>query len=84
MRIGNKEVQEVEHFKYLGRVLTRDGYYTMEIKMRAAIRKIITIDKQDKPSTQKELGDVLSSEDRFTWLRDLEITKIGAEVFREF
>ena len=56
----------------------------MEIKMRAAIRKIITIDKQDKPSTQKELGDVLSSEDRFTWLRDLEITKIGAEVFREF
>jgi len=52
--------------------------------MRVAIRKNITIDKQAKPSTQKELGDVLSSEDRFTWLRDLEITKIGAEVFREF
>ena len=31
--------REVDHFKYLGSVLTRDGYCTREIKMRIAIAK---------------------------------------------
>ena len=32
-------VKEIDHFKYLGSVLTRDGYCTREIKMRLAIAK---------------------------------------------
>ena len=37
--IGNRELKEDDHFKYLGSVLARDGYYTREIKMRIAIAK---------------------------------------------
>ena len=33
------ELKEVDNFKYLGSVLTRDGYCTREIKMRIAITK---------------------------------------------
>ena len=29
-------LKEADHFKYLGSVLTRDGYWTREIKMRTA------------------------------------------------
>ena len=35
----NRERKEVDHFKYLGSVLTRDGYCAREIKMRIAIAK---------------------------------------------
>ena len=35
----NRELKEIDHFKYLGSVLTRDGYCTREIKMRIAIAK---------------------------------------------
>jgi hypothetical protein len=39
-RSNNKELNEVDHFKYLGgSVLTRDGYCTWEIKMRIALAK---------------------------------------------
>ena len=31
--------KEVDHFKYLGSVLTRDGYCTREIKIRIVIAK---------------------------------------------
>jgi hypothetical protein len=31
--------KEIDHFKYLGSVQTRDGYCTGEIKMRIAITK---------------------------------------------
>ena len=36
IKVNNREV---DHFKYLGSVLTRDGYCTREIKMRIAIAK---------------------------------------------
>ena len=38
-QINNRELEEVDHFKYLGSVLTRDAYCTREIKMRIAIAK---------------------------------------------
>ena len=34
IRVGNTILKEVDHFKYLGAVLIRDGYCTREIKMR--------------------------------------------------
>ena len=36
IKVNNKELKEVDHFKYLGSVLTRDGYCTREINMRIA------------------------------------------------
>ena len=33
VKINNRELKEVDHFKYLGGVLTRYGYCTREIKM---------------------------------------------------
>ena len=36
---NNRILKEVDHFKYLGRVLTRDGYCRREIKMRIVIAK---------------------------------------------
>jgi hypothetical protein len=36
---SNRELKEVDHIKYLGSVLTRDGYFTREIKIRIAIAK---------------------------------------------
>ena len=39
IKVGNRELKEVDHFKYLGNVLTRDGYCTREIKMRVVISK---------------------------------------------
>ena len=38
-KVNNRELEEVDHFKCLGSVLTRDGYCTREIKMRIAIAK---------------------------------------------
>ena len=34
IKVNNRELKEVDHFKYLGSVLTRDGYCTREFKMR--------------------------------------------------
>ena len=39
IKVNNRELKEVGHFKYLGIVLTRDGYCTREIKMIIAIAK---------------------------------------------
>ena len=39
IKVDSRELKEVDHFKYLGSVLTRDGYCTREIKMRIAIAK---------------------------------------------
>ena len=39
IKIGNRELNEVDNFKCLGRVLTRDGYNTREIKMGIAMAK---------------------------------------------
>ena len=39
IKVNNRELREVDHFKYLGSVLTRDGYCTREINMRIAIAK---------------------------------------------
>ena len=52
-KVDNRELKEVDHFKYFGSVLTRDGYDTREIKMRIAIAKEaltekVTLDKQTK------------------------------------
>ena len=39
IKVSNRELTEVDRFKYLGSVLKRDGYCTREIKMRIAIAK---------------------------------------------
>ena len=39
IKVNNKELKEVDHFKYLGSVLTLDGYCTKEFKMRIVIAK---------------------------------------------
>jgi hypothetical protein len=36
IKVNNRELKEVDNFKYLGSVLTRDRYCTREIKMRTA------------------------------------------------
>ena len=38
-KVDNREQKEVDHFKYLGSVLTRDCYCTREIKARNFMRK---------------------------------------------
>ena len=35
IKIGNRELKEVDHFKYLGSLLTRDGYCVREIMIIA-------------------------------------------------
>ena len=47
IKVNNRELKEVDHFKCLGSVLTTDGYCTREIKMRIAIVKE-AFDKQAK------------------------------------
>ena len=39
IKVNNRELKEVDHFKYLGSVLTREHYCTWEIKMRIDIAK---------------------------------------------
>jgi hypothetical protein len=39
IKVCNRELKEVDHFKYLGSVLTRDSYCRREIKMRIAMDK---------------------------------------------
>ena len=39
IKVNNKELKEVDHFKYLGSVLTKDGYCTREIQMKIVIAK---------------------------------------------
>ena len=39
IKVNNRELKEVDHFKYLASVLTRDGYCTREIKMKNVIGK---------------------------------------------
>jgi hypothetical protein len=41
IKVINRDLKQVDHFKfkYLGSVVTRDGYCTMEIKMRIDIAK---------------------------------------------
>ena len=34
IKVNNRELKEVDHFKYLGSLLTRDAYCTREIKIR--------------------------------------------------
>ena len=38
-RLNNRELKEVDHFKYLESVLARDAYCTKEIKIRIGIAK---------------------------------------------
>jgi hypothetical protein len=38
-KVGNRELIEVDHFKYLRSVLTRDGYCSRQINMSIAIAK---------------------------------------------
>ena len=39
IKVGNRELKEIDNFKYLGYVLTRNAYYTREIKVRIAMAK---------------------------------------------
>ena len=38
-KVNNRELKEIDNFKYFGSVLTSDGYCTMEIKLRTVIAK---------------------------------------------
>ena len=40
INVNNRELKEVDHFKYLGSVLTKYGYCTREIKMKIGIDKL--------------------------------------------
>ena len=71
IKVSNRELKEVDHFKNLGSTLTRDGYCAREIKMRITIakevfnkKKYITLDKQ------------AFFEHCFIWLRNLDPRKI--------
>jgi Reverse transcriptase (RNA-dependent DNA polymerase). len=44
-KVGNRELKEHDHFKYLESMLTRDGYCTREIKTRIAMAKNQLIEK---------------------------------------
>ena len=39
IKVNNRELKDVDHFKCLGSVLTRDGSCTREIQMKIAIAK---------------------------------------------
>jgi hypothetical protein len=39
IKVNSRELKEVDNFKYLESVLTRDGFCTREIKTRIAIDK---------------------------------------------
>jgi len=39
IKVGNRELKEVDHFEYLRSMLTGDCCCTMEMKMRIAIAK---------------------------------------------
>ena len=39
IKVNNRELKKVYHFKYIGSVLTRDGYCTKEIEMRIYVVK---------------------------------------------
>ena len=39
IKVNDGKLKEVDHFKNLGSVLTRDGYCTREIKMRIVMGK---------------------------------------------
>jgi hypothetical protein len=39
IKVNNRELKQVDHFKYLESGLRRDGYCTREIKMRISIPK---------------------------------------------
>ena len=61
IKVNNWELKEVDHFKYFGSVIIREGYCTRELKMRIAIAKEafnrkISLDKQAKHWTQEEIG----------------------------
>ena len=89
IKVNNRELKEVYHFKYLGSVLTRDGYCTREIKMRIAIvkeafkRKMSLLTSKLNIELKKKLVRCYVLEHCFIWRRDLDTKKIGAELFGE-
>ena len=63
IKVNNRELKEVDHCEYLGSVLTRDGFFTREIKMRIAIAKeafnrkmSLLTSKLNIDRTQEEIG----------------------------
>ena len=52
IKVGNRQLKELDHCKYLGSVLRTDGYCKMEIKnchgQKSILEKNITLDKEDK------------------------------------
>ena len=59
IKVYIRELKEVDHLKYIGSVLTRDGYCTREIKMSIAMakeafnRENITLDKLNSEPRKK-------------------------------
>ena len=58
IKVNNREIKDVGHFKYLGSVLIRYGYCTKEIKMRIVIappKKKHLIEKYHSARTQEDI-----------------------------
>ena len=58
IKVDNRELKEADNFKYLGSVLTRDCYCTMEIQMRIviaieALKKLLLTGKLNIASRMK-------------------------------
>ena len=47
-KANNKELKEIDLFKYLGSMLRRDGYCTREMKMRIVIAKKLNNELREK------------------------------------
>ena len=86
--VNNRELKEVDHFKYLESVLTRDGYGTSEIKMRIAIAKEAFNRKMSLLTSKLSIELKKKLVRCCVWSialygSDLDTKKIGTEVFGE-
>ena len=71
IKVNNRELKEVDYFKYLGSVLTRDGCCARKINRRIAIakhafdRKISLLTSKLNIKLNKKIGYVLCLEHCF-------------------
>ena len=79
IEVNNRELKEFDYFKYLGNVLTRDGYCTKKIKMRivtakeAFNRKMSLLTSKLNIELKKKLVRCsLCLECSIVWFRDLD------------
>ena len=86
IKVDNREIKEVDHFKYLGSVLIRDRYCTRVFKRRIIIAKEAFNRNISFFSRKLNTGlkmKLVRCHVCTIWRRDLDTKKIGAEVFGE-